>query len=121
MVGLFQYLQDDYNVHFSRLDVALDVTEQWMPSMRSICDYVAKRKYVSKFRRNIWTMGSEEFVFFGSPSSDVRLRIYNKALERGFADQHWIRFEYQLRNDAAEKFIREYRKMVILGSVRGLA
>ena len=101
-------LKDDYEVHFSRLDVALDVTEQFMPSMKSICEYVAKRKYISKFRRNIYTLGSEEFVFFGSPQSDVRLRIYNKALERGFDDQHWIRFEFQLRNGAAEKFIREY-------------
>jgi len=110
-----QQLQNDYDVHFSRLDVALDVTEKYMPSMKSICGYVAQRKYISKFRRNIYTLGSEEFVFFGSPSSDVRLRIYNKALERGYEDQHWIRFEYQLRNDAARKFIDEYQRNKNIG------
>ncbi len=83
--------------------------------MKSICGYVAQRKYVSKFRRNIYTLGSEEFVFFGSPQSDVRLRIYNKALERGYPDEHWIRFEFQLRNAASGKFIKEYGRNQNIG------
>lgn len=99
-----------YDPHFSRLDVALDLTEKWVPPVRTICKYVADRRYVSKYRRNIYTLGSEEFAFFGSPHSDVRLRIYNKALERGYSDQHWVRFEYQLRNDAAGKFVKEFLK-----------
>ena len=112
----FEDLIDEYpSLNFSRIDVALDVREEWCPSMKSICGYVAKDKYVSRFTRNIYTLGSEEFVFFGSPSSDTRLRVYNKALERGYPDDHWIRFEYQLRNKSASKFIKEYLRTRNIG------
>ena len=114
-IDLLGDIYNNYDYHFSRLDIALDVTEGWLPSMKCICGYVADRRYVSKFRRNIYTLGSEEFAFFGSPQSDVRLRIYNKALERGYDDQHWVRFEYQLRNAAAAKFVKEFLQRPNIG------
>ncbi|MDR3644480.1 MAG: replication initiation factor domain-containing protein, partial [Clostridia bacterium] len=56
-------------------------------------------------RRKIYAKGSEEWIVFGSPQSDVRLRIYNKALEKGFKGEKWVRFEYQLRNDGLDRFL----------------
>ncbi len=114
-VEFLEWLCSSFDFHFSRFDVALDVTEKWVPSVRRICQYVADRRYVSKYRRNIYTLGSEEFAFFGSPKSHVRLRVYNKALERGYPDRHWVRFEYQLRDEAAGKFVKEFLKHCNIG------
>ena len=35
----------------------------------------------------------------GSDKSDIKIRIYDKAAERGFNDRHWIRVELQLRDE----------------------
>ena len=48
--------------------------------------------------------GDEEEVIFGASSSSTRLRIYNKALERGVAGP-WVRVEFQLRDEAANSFL----------------
>jgi len=40
-------------------------------------------------------------VYYGSPQSQIRIRIYDKAAERGFKDQHWVRCEMQLRDERA--------------------
>lgn len=92
--------------HFSRIDVALDIADDTCPAMNKIVYAVKNRRYVSQFRRILWAGGAEEWVYFGSPESDTRLRIYNKALERGYPDtEKWVRFEYQLRNESAGRFL----------------
>jgi len=103
-VGLFQYIVeqgDDMNV--SRLDVAGD-DQSGLLSLEKIVKYTEEGKYISKARRRIWISGDEEEVLFGASSSKTRLRIYNKALERG-VDGPWVRVEFQLRDDAADSFI----------------
>lgn len=98
------FAPDCYNV--SRLDVAFDVRDDSVPTMLKIIQCVNGRKYVSQFRRHISITGDEEQVNFGSPQSKTRLRIYNKALERGFPDtEKWVRFEYQLRDISADRFL----------------
>lgn len=59
--------------------------------------------------------GDEQEIIFGSSKSDTRLRIYNKALERG-VDGPWIRVEFQLRDDAADSFIKNLRQQPSIGS-----
>lgn len=92
-------------INISRVDVALDVKDDSVPSMLGIIKLVDAHKYISQFRRVVSGRGSEEWVYFGSPTSDTRLRIYNKALERGFVSDKWVRFEYQFRNQAADRFL----------------
>jgi phage replication initiation protein len=41
---------------------------------------------------------SGETVYIGSKKSDALLRVYNKALESGVPEQHWTRFELQVRD-----------------------
>jgi DNA relaxase NicK len=95
-----------YDLHVSRIDIAFDIKDNSCPDMLKIIKSVEDRKYISTFRRTITTKGAEEFVFFGSPQSDTRLRIYNKALERGCVDgEKWVRFEYQLRNQSVSRFL----------------
>lgn len=95
-------------LHVSRLDIATDDTDGVL-SFPKLYRYTKLKRYISRARRVFWTDGSEQQIFFGSPSSDTRLRIYNKALERGVPDEQWIRAEFQLRNDAAYSFIQNLK------------
>lgn len=88
--------------NISRLDIAAD-DKDGLLSMQTMRRYVEERKYISKAKRVLLMTGAEESIIFGSSTSDRRLRIYNKALERK-KEGHWIRCEMQLRNDAAMSF-----------------
>lgn len=96
-------LENVMMMSISRLDIALDEKEE-ITKMSTMMRYTKDHKYISKARRKIWTDGDEQQIVFGAPSSDTRLRIYNKAVERG-VQGHWIRFEMQMRNESAESFL----------------
>ena len=103
-IGLFSYIReqgDEMNV--SRLDVAGDDKSGGLDLDR-ITQQTRQRKYICKARRCVWMSGDEEEVIFGASSSSTRLRIYNKALERGVAGP-WVRVEFQLRDEAADSFL----------------
>lgn len=95
------------NTHISRLDIAADDKAEnekdALLNMANMRRYVETQRYVCKSRKVLIMTGAEEMIIFGSAQSDRRLRIYNKALERGVTG-HWIRVEMQLRNDAALSF-----------------
>lgn len=102
----------DMNIHISRLDIACDETEGIL-NFDKLVMATAAHKYVSRARRRVYSQGDERNIIFGSPQSDTRLRIYDKALERSNAlhdgsisDEHWIRVEMQMRNEAAMSFVR---------------
>lgn len=97
------------HVHISRLDIACDDREGIL-DFKKMYRHVKSHKYISRARRVIWTDGDEQQIVFGSPQSDTRLRIYNKAMERGLEDEHWIRAEFQLRNEQAESFVLNWMK-----------
>ena len=90
--------------HISRLDIAAD-DHDGILRMDKLFHYTASDRYICKAKFHTWTQGSEEHLYFGSPSSDRRVRIYNKALEQGLEDVHWIRAEMQMRDDAAVSFL----------------
>lgn len=94
--------------HLARLDVAGDdypsAEEKPLLSFDTMVRHCFKKQYVCKATsKPKVTLLGEENIYFGSPQSDRRLRIYNKAMERGI-DNHWIRVEFQLRNDSALSF-----------------
>lgn len=90
--------------HISRLDVAADDHDKIL-DIQKVFKYIASGRYICKAKFHTWTQGSEEHCYFGSPSSDRRVRIYNKALEQGRPEEHWIRAEMQMRDDAAVSFL----------------
>lgn len=103
-LGLFRYIVeqgDEMNV--SRLDIAGD-DKDGVLTLDKITQQTRQRKYICKARRCVWMAGDEEEVIFGASSSSTRLRIYNKALERG-VEGPWVRVEFQLRDEAADSFI----------------
>lgn len=93
--------------HLARLDIACDdypgVGEKALLNYATMVRHVSEKRYLSLARYCSWIDGAEQAIYFGSPKSDRRLRIYNKAIERKY-DGHWIRAEFQLRNDCALSF-----------------
>lgn len=100
--------------HISRLDVACDEFDGILKFSR-LAKHSLERYYVSRFNTPLVSGGREESIIWGSPSSRVRVRIYNKALERNVTG-HWMRCELQLRDDAVFSFCREWFRLGNLGS-----
>lgn len=108
--GLFRLARDDpENFHIARLDVALDDHTGILDIQRLFQD-TDNLEFVTKFRK---ARIVKEFdngqpgisVYHGSRKSEVLLRIYDKAAERGLPeDRHWIRTELQLRDERALAF-----------------
>ncbi len=104
--------------HIARLDIACDDKaengEKGILAFSTLFRHVMQRRYISLSQYVVYSSGSEQSMYFGSPKSDRRLRIYNKAIERGVPDSHWIRAEFQLRNEAALSF---YMRALECGSI----
>lgn len=107
-------LENSDFINISRLDVACDDWDQIL-NIDTLIEYTKSGSYISKARRKRWIDGDEQEIIFGSPSSSTRLRIYNKALERQ-VDQHWIRSEFQFRDEAADSFIKNLSKNLSVGA-----
>lgn len=109
-LSLIGGLLSEEGTHISRLDIAADDKEGIL-SMSTMRRYIEERRFICKARRCVIMSGSEEMIVFGSGQSDRRLRIYNKALERGREGEHWIRVEMQMRDDAAlSYFMRAFER-----------
>lgn len=94
-----------YNV--TRLDLAFDDHTDLIDIHRVEYD-VRERNYVSKSTKTEITWSDDQdtdiqglSVGIGSKKSQVYVRIYDKAAERGYKDRHWVRVELQLRDDRA--------------------
>lgn len=111
---------DDYNM--TRLDLAFD-DHTGILNIHQLLDDTDDHYYVSKSRWWKVEYGSEgTSIYHGSPKSDVRIRIYDKAAERGLHDgSHWIRVELQLRDKLASSMAVEILKDCNVGrSFRGV-
>lgn len=107
--ALFQLvLENPGDMKITRLDVAYD-DKMGIICMDKLCSDTRNSNFVSRF--NDWEIreGSKgSSVCHGSMKSEIYLRIYDKAMERGFTDgRHWVRVELQLRRDRALQFIQE--------------
>ncbi len=107
------------NANITRLDIAYDDIDKSGNGLLNVgkIERLARiDRYISKFGKKSgeWSGkhsdGSDKAplaysVYFGSPQSHVRFRIYDKAMERGGLDYHWVRFEIQFRDKQAYNFI----------------
>lgn len=100
--------------HFTRIDLALDDFEKKL-FMKSIESKTRKAHVRSRWKdaRILNKVNLQEgmylgrTIYFGSPSSRIIARFYDKALEqksKGNDDvpEHWVRCELQCRDDRAE-------------------
>lgn len=92
--------------NITRLDVAFDDHTGLLPLDQMVEDTLALR-FVSRF--NFWNVDISSVgksLYHGSPKSDIRIRIYDKAAERNCGEGvHWVRVELQLRDKRALRFI----------------
>lgn len=94
------------NINITRCDLAFDDHTGVLDLNRIQAD-TNDGNYTAKFRWWKCEYGSEGIsMYYGSPQSKIRLRIYDKAAEGGFDDQHWIRVELQLRDGNADSAVR---------------
>ena len=97
------------NGRFTRLDLAYDDRTGVIPLPRLAID-IAERNFIghAKQSQRLYSDDIENdiqglTVYVGSRKSDLYIRIYDKAAERGYksSELHWIRVEIQMRNDRA--------------------
>ena len=105
------YQFKSYNI--TRLDLAYD-DHIGLLSMAQLEHDTRERNYVSraKYSEIIWSDNQDNdiqgmTIQVGSDKSDVKIRIYDKAAERGFKDRHWIRVEMQLRQERSFEAVRQ--------------
>ena len=109
--NLFGFIHAN-GLNITRLDVAYDDHTGILPIER-IADDTRKQNFVSRMDcyeiHYSGRTGSKQegtTVQIGSPKSKVLIRIYDKAVERGHEDMHWIRCEMQLRDQRALEFTK---------------
>lgn len=102
---LFDFVRKGHG-NITRLDVAYDDHTGLLP-LDDIVEDTLQGRFVSRSRFwdvNISSVGKS--LYHGSPKSDIRIRIYDKAAERHCAEgEHWVRVELQLRDQRALRFI----------------
>ncbi len=107
MCDLHRLLACRSDVRFSRIDVALDDMSRFV-EMHHVKEAARKGDYFDARWRGIIESGERGgdvgmTVYFGSPSSDKRLRVYDKTVEsKGVRD--CIRWELELRRKKADVF-----------------
>lgn len=121
-LSLFEMIQK-HNGHVTRLDLAYDDHMGVIDIRRFACD-IKERSYRSKakYAEVLWSDDQEHdieglSVYVGKKSSDVLIRVYDKAAERGYKDRHWIRIELQLRSDRAGAALTQIVDREGIGSV----
>lgn len=109
--ALFRLLAADESANVSRIDIACDDREGYL-DMDEIISRTRSNAVNSRMRwRDIHESLNGESkagatVYIGAPSSDFRVRIYDKALEQG-EEGHWVRVELVMRSANANAFVEE--------------
>ena len=100
-------------INITRLDLALDTSIKLIDKIRASID---KKKYISKSRSISYICKSgkdstrTETIYLGSRSSDLMIRIYDKAVEQGIEEVDWERWEIVLKKDKIREAIPLLKK-----------
>lgn len=115
---LAEFAEDPDSYNITRIDLAFD-DHTGILDMETLLDDTDDHNYVSRSRWWKVEYGSEgSTVYHGSPTSDIRVRIYDKAAERGCQDgEHWIRVELMLRRENAASAVSKILEYLDAGKV----
>lgn len=109
--ALFQLLASDADANVSRIDIACDDHAGYL-DMDDILSKVQANEVNSRMTKRSTvisfdgTQRSGATAYIGAPSSDFRVRIYDKALEEG-TDGHWVRVELVMRGKNSKAFVEQ--------------
>lgn len=104
LFNLSRQYPDDCRI--KRLDVAFDDREDVL-DLDVICTETREHNYVSRTQNyEVIYSNKGNTVNFGSCKSNIFVRFYDKAKERGYEDPslHWVRCELQLRDTNSQGF-----------------
>ena len=105
---IFQEIHNNPDeMNLTRLDIAFDDHEKIL-NIDVLADDTLKQNYISKSTE--WEVSQSSkgtTIYIGSMKSDVLIRIYDKAAERGYTDGTvWTRVELQLRDSRALQYTK---------------
>lgn len=112
---LLELALDIDNYAITRLDLAYDDTSGNLDARQILEDYRADNwvsnscggYFHGQVRRSGGKLREGDTIQTGSKSSEMYMRIYDKAFERGFDDgRNWTRCELVLKHDRAFEFIK---------------
>lgn len=109
-LGLFRLINDapDDVIKITRLDMAFDDHTGVLDMSEMLTDLTCCffRSRARHWEVRYGTKGTS--LYIGSESSNMFVRIYDKAAERGFDPEevHWLRIEMQMRDVNAKGYIR---------------
>lgn len=109
---LIELITHSDHIKVTRIDAAFD-DHTGLLDIQRIRQDVDDRLYVSRSRKSRVTVSDDQntdikgiSIEIGARSSDMLIRIYDKAAERGYSDDtHWIRIEMQMRDTIATGFV----------------
>ncbi len=103
------------SITVTRLDPAFDDKDGLIDFQRLIQDTMSKDgdnfdRLVSEYKTALveYSMPASRgsSIYWGSKRSNSFFRVYDKAKEQHLVDEHWIRFECQLRKEEAHLFLK---------------
>jgi len=108
VISLISRISKIKDINITRIDIACDDKESYVLDLPTIWQYANDGNYrtrlLSRNSQESFKAGQGEegakTLYFGSKSSNYRIRIYDKAKQMG-KEMHWVRFEIVLRNDYA--------------------
>ena len=112
----------DFRTTITRLDLAYDDHIGTLDLYRIAAD-VRDRNYTSPSKKSQIIWSDDQIndvngltVYVGSKSSDILIRLYDKAAEREFGpERHWVRCEIQLRHSRCIAAVAEILKQQHVG------
>jgi len=120
--ALFRLLAAEEGANISRIDIACDDREGYL-NMDEIVQKIQSNQVKSRMAKRSVTISYDGVrrggtkVYLGAPSSDFRVRIYDKAKQEGI-DGRWLRVELVMRHKNSAAFVFQ---AVICESVDRLA
>ena len=109
LFNLSRQYPDDCRI--KRLDVAFD-DRAGVLDLDVICSETREHNYVSRTQNyEVIYSNKGNTVNFGSCKSNIFVRFYDKAKERGYEDPslHWVRCELQLRDINSQGFVNNLK------------
>lgn len=88
----------------TRIDVANDVVGfNFVPRLQELSERgLIKTRMRPYAKHQDWSVkDGGQSAYWGSPTSELRVRAYDKAVEQGIVGMQWTRLEWQLRDDVA--------------------
>lgn len=106
-------LERSDKINITRLDLALDTSVKLIDKIRLKIDkkeYISKSRSISYICKSGTTSTRTETIYIGSRSSELMIRIYDKAVEQGIDGIDWERWEIVLKKEKIKEAIPLLKK-----------